>query len=119
MTARAFPWSAHGLPTPTDEFRFCKRRWRLDHAWPDYLVCLEVQGGVWTGGRHSRGKGQIADMEKRNAALLLGWLYLECTPQQLKSGEIVATIRDALISRGMSGDPKLAGEFRDKRDKTA
>jgi hypothetical protein len=123
LTARSHPWAAWGLPVPEAEVRFHPaRRWRLDFGWADPKgggVALEVDGGVWIQGRHSRGAGQVADMEKANAAQLAGWLILRCTPQQLKSGEIVATIREALISRGMSGDQELAGELRNKRDKTA
>ena len=33
---------------------------------PDILV--EVEGGIWTGGRHTQPKGFIADIEKYNLA---------------------------------------------------
>jgi hypothetical protein len=42
----------------------------------------------------------LADMEKYNTALLMGWAVLRCSPQQLKSGEIVPTIMGALRARG-------------------
>jgi hypothetical protein len=88
-------WIAWGIPEPTPEFRFCERRWRFDFAWWGQ-VALEVDGGVWTRGRHSRGKGQITDMAKLNRAALLGWKVLRCTPQQLETGEIMPTIKKAL-----------------------
>jgi hypothetical protein len=42
----------------------------------------------------------LKDFEKKNAGQLLGWAVLECSPQQLKSGEIVPTIMGALRARG-------------------
>ena len=33
------------------------RKWRFDYAIPDHKIALEVEGGVWTGGRHTRPQG--------------------------------------------------------------
>lgn len=82
---------ANDLPLPVFEYTFAKRtrgrEWRLDIAWPDVDgtggVYLENDGGAWVGGRHTRPKGFIADQEKRNAAVSLGWKPLHCTPQTL------------------------------------
>jgi very-short-patch-repair endonuclease len=49
------------------------RRWRFDYASPDHRVAIEIQGGIWTNGRHSRGSGQVQEFEKMNAAAHLGW----------------------------------------------
>ena len=71
-------------PDAVAEFRFHPvRRWRFDLAVPSAKVAVEIDGGVWTGGRHSGGKGQIKDMEKMNAAAIAGWRVLHFTPQQL------------------------------------
>jgi very-short-patch-repair endonuclease len=86
-----------GLPEPVPEFRFAPpRRWRIDWAWPDQRVGLEVDGGVWVGGRHTRGAGWLQDTEKLNAAAALGWRMLRCTPQQLASGAILEALTEAL-----------------------
>jgi len=61
------------------------RKWRFDYAFPAYKVAIEVDGGVYTGGRHSGGKGQVNDMEKLNAAAVLGWRVLRYTPDQFAS----------------------------------
>jgi hypothetical protein len=82
------------------EFRFHKRRrWRFDYAWPRYRVALEVEGGVWSGGRHVRGKGFLGDMEKYNAAVIGGWRILRVTPQQLADGTADRLVRKAIGGR--------------------
>ena len=78
----------HGLPPCIEEFRFHPtRRWRFDLAWPVFAVAVEQDGGIWTGGRHSGGAGQIKDMEKLNNAALLGWRVFRFTPQQIRNGQ--------------------------------
>jgi very-short-patch-repair endonuclease len=79
------------LPAPEAEYRFAApRRWRFDYAWPQHLVALEVDGGTWVAGR---------DTEKLNAAAVLGWRMLRCTPQQLCTLAMVELIGDALAPR--------------------
>lgn len=88
---------AHKLPEPVREFRFVEdRRWRFDFAWPDRLLAVEVEGAVWTGGRHTRGSGYVKDMEKYNRAAVLGWTVLRFSTEQVKRGEAVAALRSAL-----------------------
>lgn len=88
---------AVGIPKPVQEFRFhLTRKWRFDFAWPDQKVALEVEGGVWTGGRHTRGSGFIKDMEKYNEAAGLGWRVFRCTPQKLCTPDTTAMIHAAL-----------------------
>jgi len=85
------------LPEPVFEYRFHPtRKWRFDLAWPDYLVALEVEGGIWTGGRHGRGEGMAADMEKYNAATCLGWRVLRVQPADLCTAGTVKMIKACL-----------------------
>lgn len=71
-------------PEPQAEYRFHpERKWRLDYAWPDARVGVEVNGNAWGvkgGGRH----GKAADLEKMNAAQALGWAVFQFTPQMLE-----------------------------------
>jgi hypothetical protein len=86
-----------GLPEPTPEFRFHPvRKWRFDYAWPVEKVALEVEGGAWTGGRHTRGKGFTADMAKYSEAAALGWRLVRTTPSALYSGHTLDLLRRAL-----------------------
>lgn len=77
------------LPIPVAEYKFCStRRWRFDYAWVEQKIAVEQDGAIWTQGRHSRGSGVIKEMEKFNAAILLGWRVLHYTPQQMTSEAI-------------------------------
>lgn len=88
---------AEELWTPVREYRFVPdRRWRADFAWPADRLLVEVEGGTWTNGRHTRGSGYQADCEKYNAAVLLGWRVLRYTSEQIKSGVAVRDIKLAL-----------------------
>lgn len=81
---------AAGLPVPVREFRFhALRRWRFDYAWPLERVALEVEGGVWSGGRHTRGAGFLGDVSKYNEAAAGGWYVIRCTPRTLRTAATV------------------------------
>jgi very-short-patch-repair endonuclease len=85
------------LAEPLMEYYFHpERQWRFDFAWPERKVALEVDGGIWTQGRHTRGKGWLNDTEKLNAAASMGWRMLRCTPQQLATEEMVSTVKETL-----------------------
>jgi len=84
---------------PVMEYRFHQdRRWRFDFAWPEQMVAVEVEGAVWIHGRHSRGTGMQADMEKYNSAVLMGWRVFRFSPAMVKSGEAINVTRMALLS---------------------
>jgi len=88
---------AYKLPTPEREFRFTKgRRFRFDFAWVAQKVALEVEGGVWSGGRHSRGAGFNSDCEKYALATLEGWRVFRVTTNHIKSGDAIQWIQAAL-----------------------
>jgi len=89
-----------GLPEPTREYRFDSvRRWRFDFAWPALRVAVEAEGGIWTGGRHTRGAGFEADMAKYNAAAVAGWTVLRFGASAIKSGDAVRMTALALSMR--------------------
>lgn len=75
------------------EYRFHKvRRWRVDYYVPKYRLAIEIEGGAWTQGRHTRGKGYIGDMEKYNALTLDGIALLRYTPDQVADGTAINEI---------------------------
>lgn len=66
------------------EYKFhSKRKWRFDYCNIETKTAIEIEGGAWTSGRHTRGKGFIGDMEKYNASIELGWVVLRYTPSQM------------------------------------
>jgi len=87
-----------GLPEPEREYKFHGiRRWRFDIAWPDHdKFAVEVDGGVYIAGRHTRGAGYEADCVKGAAALILGWRVLHVTPGQIHRGLALAWIQQAI-----------------------
>ena len=75
------------------EFKFhAKRKWRADFHITGKKLLVEVEGGIWSGGRHTRGKGYIGDMEKYNAATMMGFQVLRFSTDQVKSGHAIQQI---------------------------
>ena len=73
-----------------------KRKWRFDYAIPEHKIALEVEGGVWTGGRHIRAQGFLGDMEKYNTATLMGWRVFRTTPDDLYKMATINLLRQAI-----------------------
>lgn len=98
---------AHNLPEPKAEYRFAaelvqpgrgvKQRlaeaglkdWRFDFAWPDRKLAVEVEGGAFVGGRHTRGAGFSKDLIKYHHAAMLGWLVYRCDAAMIRNGMVV------------------------------
>ena len=92
----------HGIPMPEREFMFHpQRRWRADFCWPEKMLIVEAEGGVWANGRHSRGKGFIADCTKYNEATLLGYTVLRVTMEHIKSGQAIDWIMRFLENKNV------------------
>jgi very-short-patch-repair endonuclease len=56
-----------------------KRKWKIDFANTKHGIAVEIEGGIWSGGRHTRPQGYIKDVEKYNALTLNGWRLLRYT----------------------------------------
>ena len=69
-------WARNGGPVLESEFCFCgDRGWRADYRRGDVLI--ELEGGVYTGGRHSRGgKAFCDDAVKYNTTAILGYTVI-------------------------------------------
>lgn len=99
------------LPAAVREYRFAPpRRWRLDFAWPELRVAVEVEGGLWGRGRHVRPAGFAADCEKYNALVLANWRVLRFTPEMIYAGRAVrlleALLRPPAVQAGTQMAPR-------------
>lgn len=95
---------AADAPQPVAEYRFNpKRRWRLDAAFVSHKIAIEIEGGVYSNGRHTRSTGFIRDIEKYNALTLAGWALLRYTPQDLSDRplQVIEEIRGLLEARSV------------------
>lgn len=85
LQLRAMKW-----PEARREYRFhTKRMWRLDFAWPEQKIGVEIEGGVWSGGRHTTGVGFTLDCEKYAEAMCDGWRILRVTGSQVENGQAI------------------------------
>ena len=90
--------AAMGLPKPHREFLFHpERKWRMDFAWPEFGVAVEIEGGIWKNGRHTRPRGFLGDVEKYNAATTIGWKVLRFTGKDIRDGGAVKKTSDLLF----------------------
>jgi very-short-patch-repair endonuclease len=88
---------AHRLDGWEREYRFDQtRRFRFDFAKPESLIAVEIEGGIWTKGRHSHGVGMEIDMRKYNLAASLGWRVLRFSTDMVTSGEAINTVKGML-----------------------
>lgn len=86
----------------TTEYAFHpKRKWRFDILIDGHMVAIEYNGGQWTGGRHVRGLGYAGDLDKINAAQILGYTVLQYTTSHLNDGtsKIIDDVKAAIKSR--------------------
>jgi hypothetical protein len=100
--ALLFHLKAARVPLPEREYRFAPpRRWRLDFFWPnaDPPLAVEIQGGIWGGGRHVRGQGYINDCDKANACALQNIRLLRFTAEHIHRGDALTLIERALGRR--------------------
>lgn len=93
-----------GSPEPEREYYFhFKRKWRFDLAWPALRVAVELQGGGFMGGRHSRGAGLASDCEKLTHAAAAGWVVILLTHGQAKDPEMIDVAASAVRWRQENG----------------
>lgn len=96
------------LPEPLVEVKLVpERQFRADFVWfldlPIWAAALEIRGlaveidgGVYTQGRHTRGSGFTRDLEKMNETLLNGFLVLRFTPEQVESGKAMGWLKEMM-----------------------
>ena len=98
----AMLWKARKGPSITiliREYKFHPtRKWRFDFAHVATKTAIEIEGGTWSGGRHTRGSGYSKDCEKYNEAAKLGWCVLRYTAEKINY-QCVFEVMDAITQR--------------------
>ena len=85
-------WERQGGPELVEEFMFHPtRKWRADFAHLESKLLIEIEGGAY-GGRHTRGKGFVEDLDKYASAWLHGYTVLRIGSHQVRSNIIAAVI---------------------------
>lgn len=98
-----------GYPDPTFEHVFhAERKWRFDLCWPELKISLEIQGGAFSGGRHTQGVGYENDREKSFTAQMDGWIAIEVTTNQIAKGKAMEWLGKTMELRRREGKEWIA-----------
>lgn len=87
------------------EFRFHpERKWRLDYSVLPrneyaHAVAVEIEGAIWTNGRHTRGKGYQADLDKYNAATAMGYQVYRFSTNDVLHGRAKAFLAEHVVTK--------------------
>jgi very-short-patch-repair endonuclease len=86
-----------GIPFLREVALWEGRRFRADFVIPTSpRIVIEVEGGAWVVGRHTRGAGFEADCEKQALAVIAGHRYLRVTSAQVEDGRAFGWIRQLM-----------------------
>ena len=91
----AFQLKAAKIPFEREVRCHPVRRWRLDFLVEGTKIAVEVQGGIWSGGRHTTGAVE-KEYEKENTALLMGYKILKVTAKHIRSGQALEWVETML-----------------------
>ena len=81
----AFALEAVGCFDMVRQHRFDPaRKWAFDFAHVATRIAVEIDGGEFVQGAHNRGVRMAKDYEKRNNAILQGWVVFQLTGQMVK-----------------------------------
>ncbi len=93
----AFQLKAVKAPLFERQFRITpERKFMADFYFPTGKLVVEVDGGGWINGRHSRGDGMDLDAEKSALIALLPARLMRVTPKHIYNGNAVEWILKAL-----------------------
>ena len=87
---------AAGVGFEREQLLIPGRRFRFDFVITGSDLVIEVEGGTWSGGRHTSGVGFRSDCFKYNKALELGYRVLRYTTDMVTKGEAIAQVMDIL-----------------------
>jgi very-short-patch-repair endonuclease len=89
--AFAFHCKVNGL-TPEREYLFHPtRKWRIDFAWPDRKLAVEIESSV-----HRIQSRFAADLDKYNELQKAGWTLLRYTARMVEAGKPIREVMEML-----------------------
>lgn len=100
-----------GIPYQA-EYKFHReRKWRLDFyiEYDGVKLAIEVEGGVWGGGRHITPQGFLEDMKKYNQFTIYGILLYRVQPHMLNDPQTIADIMTIIKYEGKRHSGSLFG----------
>jgi very-short-patch-repair endonuclease len=86
-----------GIPYEREVRVIPSRDWRFDFTFPPHKLALEVDGGTYVAGRHTRGAGFASDIAKLNTASVEGWVVLHADTTMVRDGSAVAMVERMLV----------------------
>lgn len=104
-----------GTPLPLRQHQFARcvnRKFQSDFFWDDERLIVEIDGGMYSNGRHNTGKGREEDMERDAIAYGLGITTLRFSPKYVRSGWALAMTRVALGLQDMTREMTRAKKWR-------
>jgi len=80
------------------EYKFCPtRNWRFDYRLIiPWMVAVEIEGGIFSRGRHTRGAGYQKDLLKYNTAAALGWKVYRFSTEDVLKGRAKTFLEEHL-----------------------
>jgi hypothetical protein len=88
-------WRLLGGPELETEHCFHPtRQWHSDYLHRPSMTLIELEGGAFSGGRHTRGKGFVEDALKYNTATLMGYRVI-----RIATGMATPTYLESLIKQ--------------------
>jgi very-short-patch-repair endonuclease len=89
-----------GMPHFVREYPYAQiigRKYRADFAFvPDRLL-IQVEGGIYTNGKHTRGAGFESDCERDAIAVTLGWCVLRVCDKHIRTGIALKWVESCLL----------------------
>lgn len=116
-----FNLQGSGLNLFVPEYKFCRdvvgdgegirkrlkeaglKDWRFDFADISNKIAVELEGGIWIQGRHTRGAGFMEDAKKYNKANILGWTVMRYTRFEIKTSQAVHELIELYEARHKKG----------------
>ena len=86
------------------------RRFRFDFVFAEHNLVAEIEGAIWTGGRHTSGAGFLKDCEKYNLLVEHGWQLLRFPTNLVRDGSALEQTLRVLRKDASEASQEPAGD---------